>query len=44
MIAIKIQSAICRDYFYPDQETLAISYDGYFTKGDFNTCDKFFEM
>jgi hypothetical protein len=44
MTVMKIQCIICGDYFYPDEETLALMSDGYIYACDVNTCDECFEM
>ena len=44
MTAMKIKCIVCGDYFYPDDETLALMSDGYINAGDVNTCDECFEL
>ena len=41
---MKLRCKICGDYFFPDDETLALLSDGYLTSGDVNTCDECWEM
>jgi hypothetical protein len=41
---MKIKCKICGDYFFPDDETLALLSDGYLLSGDVNTCDECWEM
>jgi hypothetical protein len=41
---MKIRCKICGEYFYPDDETLALMSDGYLCPVDVNTCDDCWEM
>ena len=41
---MKIRYKVCREYFSPDDETLALMYDGYLSQGDINTCDECWDM
>ena len=41
---MKIRCKVCGEYFYPDDETLALMSDGYLTSGDVNTCDECWDM
>jgi hypothetical protein len=41
---MKIRCKVCGEYFYPDEETLALMSDGYLTAGDVNTCDECWDM
>ena len=41
---MKIRCKLCGDYFYPDEETLALMSDGYLGAGDVNTCDECWDM
>ena len=41
---MKIRCKVCGEYFYPDEETLALMSDGYLILGDVNTCDECWDM
>lgn len=41
---MKIRCKVCGEYFYPDEETLALMSDGYLISGDVNTCDDCWDM
>jgi hypothetical protein len=41
---MKIRCKVCGEYFYPDDETLALMSDGYILTGDVNTCDECWDM
>jgi hypothetical protein len=41
---MKIRCKICGEYFYPDDETLALMSDGYISTSDVNTCDECWEI
>jgi hypothetical protein len=41
---MKIRCKVYGEYFYPDEETLALMSDGYFTAVDINTCDEYWDM
>jgi hypothetical protein len=41
---MKIRCKVCGEYFYPDEETLALMSDGYISTGDINTCDDCWDM
>ena len=41
---MKIRCKICEEYFYLDDETLALMSDGYLSPGDINTCDDCWNM
>ena len=41
---MKIRCKVCGEYFYPDEETLALISDGYLISGDVNTCDDCWDM
>ena len=41
---MKIRCKVCGEYFYPDEETLALMSDGYLISGDVNTCDECWDM
>jgi hypothetical protein len=36
---MKIRCKVCGEYFFPDNETLALMSDGYLSPGEINTCD-----
>ena len=44
MTAMKIRCKVCGEYFYPDEETLALMSDGYLSTVDINTCDDCWDM
>jgi hypothetical protein len=39
-IAMKIRYKLCGEYFFPDEETLALMADGDIATGNINTCDE----
>jgi hypothetical protein len=41
---MKIRCKICGEYFFPDDETVALIIDGYFSSSDVNTCDECWDM
>ena len=41
---MKIRCKVCGEYFYPDDETLALMSDGYLLSKDVNTCDECWDM
>ena len=41
---MKIECKICGEYFFPDDETLALLSDGYLSPIDVNTCDECWDM
>jgi hypothetical protein len=41
---MKIRCKVCGEYFFPDDETLALMSDGYILAGDVNTCDECWDM
>jgi hypothetical protein len=41
---MKIRCKVCGEYFYPDEEKLALLSDGYLTSGDVNTYDECWDM
>jgi formylmethanofuran dehydrogenase subunit E len=41
---MKIRCKVCGEYFYPDEETLALMSEGYLIAGDINICDECWEM
>ena len=41
---MKIRCKVCGDFFYPDEDTLALMSDGYLLSIDINTCDECWEM
>jgi hypothetical protein len=41
---MKIRCKVCGEYFYPDDETLALMSDGYISTSDVNTCDECWEI
>jgi hypothetical protein len=41
---MKIRCKVCGEYFFPDDETLALMSDGYLIAGDVNTCDECWDM
>jgi hypothetical protein len=41
---MKIRCKVCGEYFYPDEETLALMSDGYHITSDVNTCDECWDM
>jgi hypothetical protein len=41
---MKIRCKVCGEYFFPDDETLALMSDGYITSVDINTCDDCWDM
>jgi hypothetical protein len=41
---MKIRCKVCGEYFFSDDETLALISDGYISSSDVNTCDDCWEM
>jgi hypothetical protein len=41
---MKIRCKVGGEYFYPDDETLALMSDGYISTSDVNTCDECWEI
>ena len=41
---MKIRCKVCGKFFNPDDETLALTSDGYLTTVDVNTCDESWDM
>jgi hypothetical protein len=41
---MKIRCKVCGDYFFPDEETLALMSDGYLLSTDVNTRDECWDM
>jgi hypothetical protein len=41
---MKIRCKVCGEYFFPDEETLALMSDGYLSQCDINTCDECWDM
>jgi hypothetical protein len=41
---MKIRCKICGEYFYPDDETMALMSDAYILSSDANTCDECWDM
>ena len=41
---MKIRCKVSGEYFFPDEETLALISDGYLSSGDVNTCDECWDM
>ena len=41
---MKIRCIHCGEYFFPDEETVALMADGYLSSIDVNTCDECWEI
>jgi len=41
---MKIRCILCGDYFFPDEETLELIFDGYISSFTVNTCDECWDM
>ena len=41
---MKIRCIHCGEYFFPDEETVALMTDGYLSSIDVNTCDECWEI
>ena len=41
---MKIRCKVCGEFFFPDEETVALMSDGYLATADVNTCDECWDM